>query len=119
MLAERLEKGMASAVCGNGESKSTNVRGPSLVGSLCMLCRYKDFCSLLAALVYPVQNIFVFTIHYSNSFVFIAELGGQAVVLGHLSLSMCLLLLACPAGGGDGAKSYDKRSVIFFPIFVP
>ncbi len=43
----------------NGDSKSTNDRGPSLVGSLGLSCRrYKRFCSALAALVGPVQNIF-------------------------------------------------------------
>jgi hypothetical protein len=42
----------------NGDSESTNERGPSFVGSLGLSCRYKIFFSALAALVIPVQNIF-------------------------------------------------------------
>jgi hypothetical protein len=45
----------------NGDSKSTNERGPSLVSSLGMSCRYNSFCfcSALVALVCPEQNIFL------------------------------------------------------------
>ncbi len=50
----------------------------------------RDFCSALAALVGPVQNIFFLTVHYFILFVYIAQQAGQAVVLGRLSLSMCL-----------------------------
>jgi hypothetical protein len=32
-------------------------------------CRYNSFCSALAALVSPVQNIFFLAVHYFNSFV--------------------------------------------------
>jgi hypothetical protein len=56
----------------NGDSKSTNERGPSF-----------------AALVGLVQNIFFLAIHYFNAFVPIAQQAGQAVVLvllGHLCL---------------------------------
>jgi hypothetical protein len=56
----------------NGDSKSTNERGPSLVGSF-------NFCSALAALVGPVQNILFLAIHYFNSFFPIAQQAGQAV----------------------------------------
>ncbi len=44
----------------NGDSKSTNERGPSVVDSLGMSCRYNSlcFCSALATLVCPGQNIF-------------------------------------------------------------
>jgi hypothetical protein len=54
----------------NGDSKSTNERGPSLVGSLGSSCRYKRFLSCLGvhALVGPVQTIFPITVHYLNSF---------------------------------------------------
>jgi hypothetical protein len=41
----------------NGDSKRTNERGPSLVGSLASSCRYSRFCPALAALVSLVQNI--------------------------------------------------------------
>ena len=46
----------------NGDSKSTNERGPSLVGSLGL-----DICLALVALVGPVQNIFFLTIHNFKS----------------------------------------------------
>jgi hypothetical protein len=50
----------------------------------------RNFCSALAALVSPVQIIFIFTVHYFNSFVHIAQQAGQAAVPGRLSLSVCL-----------------------------
>jgi hypothetical protein len=37
-----------------------------------------------------ITNIFVLTVHHFNSFVPIAQQAVQAVVLGRLSLSMCL-----------------------------
>jgi hypothetical protein len=52
----------------------------------------RDFCSSLAALVGPVQNTFFLTIHHFHSFVPSAQQAGQATVLGHLSLCMCLWL---------------------------
>ena len=53
----------------NGDSKCTNERRPPLVG-----CRAgtRDFCSALAALICPVQNICFLTAHFFNSFVPIA-----------------------------------------------
>jgi hypothetical protein len=51
----------------NGDSKSTNERGPSLVDSLGSSCRYTRFLSCLAAVVGPVENIFFLTIHHSIS----------------------------------------------------
>ena len=74
----------------NGDSKSTNERDPSLVSSLDLSNLYERFCSALAALVGPEQNIFFLIVHYFNSFVFIAQQAVQAAVLGRLSLSMCL-----------------------------
>jgi hypothetical protein len=50
----------------------------------------RDFCSALAALVGPVQNIFFLTVYYFISFLPIAQQAWQAVVLGRLSLNMCL-----------------------------
>jgi hypothetical protein len=50
----------------------------------------RDFCFTLAALVSQVQNIFFLTVLYFNSFAPIALRLGQAVVLGHLPISMCL-----------------------------
>ncbi len=70
----------------NRDSKSTNERGPSLVGSLGLSCHYKRFLYALAALVGSVQNIIFLTVHYFNHF----PPAGQAAVLGRLSFSMCL-----------------------------
>ncbi len=42
----------------NGESKSTNERGPSLVGRWPFRAGTRDCCPALAALVRPVQDIF-------------------------------------------------------------
>ncbi len=52
----------------NGDSKSTNERGPSMVGS----CQIRDFCSALAAPVGTVEKKFFPAVHYFNSFVPIA-----------------------------------------------
>ncbi len=70
----------------NGDKKSKNEKGPWLV------CwdRTIDFGPALAALAGPVQYIVFLTVHYFNSFVLIAQQAGQAGMLGHLSLSMCL-----------------------------
>jgi hypothetical protein len=74
----------------NGDSKRTNERGPSwLVRRACRVGT-RDFCSALAALFGPIENIFFRTVHYFNSFVHIAQQAGQADVLGRLSLSVCL-----------------------------
>jgi hypothetical protein len=69
----------------NGDSKSTNERGHSLVGSLACPDGTRVFGSALADLVVPAQNIFFRTVQ--NTFVLIAQQAGQAVVLGLLSLS--------------------------------
>jgi hypothetical protein len=57
---------------------------------VCYACRAgtRDFCSALAALVGPVQNIFFLTVHYFTSFVPIAQHAGRAALLGRLSLNM-------------------------------
>ncbi len=73
----------------NGDSWSTYQRGPSLVGSLRSSCRYyRFFCSALAALVSPVQNIIFLTAHFFTSLVPIVQQPRQAVVLGCLSLCL-------------------------------
>jgi hypothetical protein len=51
----------------------------------------RDFCSTLAALVSPVQNTFFPHCTLLQFLCPIAQQAGQAVVLGRLSLSMCLL----------------------------
>jgi hypothetical protein len=71
----------------NGDSKITNERGLSLVGSLGLLCRYKRFLFVaLPALVGPVLNIFFLTVPYFSSFGLIALQARQAAVLGRPSL---------------------------------
>ncbi len=55
----------------------------------------REFCSALAALVGPVQNVIFLTVHYSISIpLSIAQEVGQAVVLGGMSLGICLWLIA-------------------------
>ncbi len=78
----------------NGDSKSTNERSPSLIGSLGSSCQYERFffCSVLAALVAQYKIYFYPTVHYFNSFVLIAQQAGPAVVQGRLSLDACLWL---------------------------
>jgi hypothetical protein len=72
----------------NGDPKSTNERDPSLV--VCWACRAgtRDFCSALAALVGPGQNIF--PRHTFFPLLYIVQQAGQAAVLGHVSLPTCL-----------------------------
>jgi len=57
----------------NGASKSTNERGPSLAGSLGLLCRYKRFVFCLGCSSRPSTKYFFFP-NYAlfNSFVPIA-----------------------------------------------
>ncbi len=89
---ERLERGgpcWLFETDTNGVSKSTNVRGFSLVASLGSSCRYKRFLSCLGCTSRPVHNIFFLPVHYFNAFVSIAQQVGQAGVQGRLSLNMC------------------------------
>ncbi len=51
---QRDKRGVTEA---NGGSRSTNERGPSLVGPLAFSCQYRDFCPALAALVGQAQNL--------------------------------------------------------------
>jgi hypothetical protein len=76
----------------NGDSKSTNERGPALFDSLGFRACHRDFFSALAALVGQVQNIFFLTIQYFNSFDPIGHQAGKAAVLGRLSLFVSLVL---------------------------
>jgi hypothetical protein len=72
-----------------GDSKRTKGKGFCL-GMFRWVGRAGTFCLASAALAGPVQNIFSLAVHYFNLFVPIAQQAGQAVVLGCLSLSMCL-----------------------------
>ncbi len=68
----------------NGDSKRTNVRGPSLVGSLGMLCRYKIFLFCLDCSSQPSTKYYF---PHRTLFHFIsAHRPGHAGVLGRLSL---------------------------------
>jgi hypothetical protein len=90
--AERLERGwpLLTVGTGNGDSKSTNGRGPSLVGSLGFSCRYKRFLFCLGCSNRPRRKKFFFTVFYFNSFIPTSQQAGQAAMLVRLSLSMCL-----------------------------
>ncbi len=78
----------------NGDSKSTNERGPSLVSSLGLSCRYKGFLSRIGSSNQPsTQYFFPHCTQYFNPFVSIAQQAGQAVMLGRLSLSMWVGIL--------------------------
>jgi hypothetical protein len=58
----------------NGDSKSTNERGPSFLPWACR----------------PITKYYFLTVHYFNSFAPNAQQAGQTAVMGRLSLSMCL-----------------------------
>ncbi len=101
--SERLERGgpmLTLETEVNGDSKKTNERGPFLVGSLGLSCRYKRFLICLGCSSPPSKKIFFFlTVHYFKSFksfVPIAQQVGQAAVLSHLSLSACVSLVWLP-----------------------
>jgi len=70
----------------NGQSRSTLVSRPSLVGLLSSLCRYKIFLSCLGC------SSRSSTEHFSSPNAFSLDLSSadQAVVPRHLSLNMCL-----------------------------
>jgi hypothetical protein len=74
---------------------------PWLVRWACRASK-RDFCSALAALVGPVQNIFssLYTIQF---FVPIAQQVGQAAVLGRLSISIFLCV------GPSGLRSANTN----------
>ncbi len=90
LRSEKLELTVETEV--NGDSKRTNERGPSLVGSLDFSCRYKRLLFCLGCSSRPSTKYFFLTVHYLNSFVPIAQQAGQAAVLGRLSLSVSLSL---------------------------
>ncbi len=71
----------------NGDSKSTNDRGPSLVSSICLLCRYNRFLFSPGCSSRP--NIIYFFPH-RTLFLFLCPQTGQAAVLDRLSLSTYL-----------------------------
>jgi hypothetical protein len=76
----------------NGDSKITNERGPSLVGSLGSLCQCKIFLSSLGCSSRPSTTYIFLPVNYFNSFVPVAQQARQAVVLGRLSLNVSNLL---------------------------
>jgi hypothetical protein len=93
----------------NGDSTSTNERGPPLGLS----CRYKRFLPCLCCSRLPSTNIFfLYYLYTLFQFIYpIAQQAGHAVVLGRLSLSICL---------GAGTQIDDsKKRVGFLRYYVP
>ncbi len=76
----------------NGDSKSTNERGPSMVGSLGLSCQYKTFMFCLSSTTQPSTKYFssphTFSLYVSPD----PQQPGQAVALGRLSLSMSVYI---------------------------
>jgi hypothetical protein len=71
----------------NADSKRVQMKGVLARLVCCIMglsCRFKIFCSALAAEVGLVQNIFFLITFYFNSFVPIAKQAGQSAMLGRL-----------------------------------
>jgi hypothetical protein len=88
-MTERLERGRPQLTVeteANGDSRSTYERGP-FVGWLGLSCRYKSFCSALAALVGAVQNIF-----YLPVTIFIPLFTSPTKLSRHPCWEACLLV---------------------------
>jgi hypothetical protein len=68
-------------VNGDSELGSTNERGPFLIGSLGLSCRYNRFLSFLGCSSRPSATYFFLAVHFFNSFVLNAHQAGQAAVL--------------------------------------
>jgi hypothetical protein len=73
----------------NGDSKSTNERGPSLVGSLGLSCRFNRFVFSLAS-VRPVQNIFFLTSIFPHRPTIWAGSQAGSPVFWYVSLNLML-----------------------------
>jgi hypothetical protein len=103
-----------------GVSQSTNERGPSLVGSLGLLCQYKRFLFCLGCSSRPRTKYFFLT-HHTLFQCLCPHHPGQAVVLGLLFLRMCLwclptfLLWSCP---GIHWSAHLKKQLKFVIIFL-
>jgi hypothetical protein len=95
------------------ELRQMGTQRVQMKGDLPWACRAgtRDFLPAFAALVGPVQTFFSFTIHYFNSFIPIAQQAGHAVVLGRLSLSICL-------GVGTQIRRQQKK-VDLLHYYVP
>ncbi len=101
------------------DSKSTNERGISLVGSLGSSCRYKR----LFALVSPVQNILFLTVHYINLCGPHRPATWAAVVQGRLYLNACpwacQLRRSCKWGGGGQHPVLGQNLPVFNNCLFP
>jgi hypothetical protein len=75
----------------NGDSKSTYERGPSLVGSLGSLCRYKRFMSCLGCSGQPSTKCF------SSPYISTLHLSPSRSKLGRRSCQVACLLI-CVSG---------------------
>jgi hypothetical protein len=89
---------------------STNEGGPSLIGSFCSSCIYERFLSCLAALVSPVKNVFLLTVHYFTLCLSIAKQPGQAVVCRTACLLICVFGLQ-PLDTHKRRNNYKHRSL--------
>ncbi len=69
----------------NGDSTSTNERGPSLVGYLGLACRYKRFLFCLGCFSRPSTKYFSSPHTISIPLPPFDQQAGQAAELGHLS----------------------------------
>ncbi len=95
----------------NGDSKSTNERNPSLVGSLVLSCRYKRFlfCLGCSSRTTVVQNIFFLTVHYIDSLTpSPSNLGMQPCWV------TCLLVRV---SGDDNYGKHWFRSIAYYSSF--
>ncbi len=118
-LTQRDQRGAATADCWNWGKMRT--QGAQMKGVLPRLVRWtcraeiSFFCPALAALVGLEQNIY-------NSFVPIVEQAEQVVVLGRLSLSLCLWFNTEGRGRGGGvhlaaSTTAPKLEILYLFLF--
>jgi hypothetical protein len=111
VFPERLERGGPCWLVEtelNGDSKISNERGRSLVGSLGLLCWYKRFLFILGYSSQP-RTIYVVLFQF---FVLIGQQAGRADALGRLSLSMCC------SGCSQGPGLSDSRLILCVQVWT-
>ncbi len=95
----------------NGVSKSANERGPSFIHVACRACT-RDFCSALAALVGPVQNIF------SSPYTISMPLSPSPSKLGRQPCWVaCLLVCVCASNSPTANLRKPALEVKRIPVF--
>jgi hypothetical protein len=109
----------------NGDSRSTNERGPSLVESLGSLCRYKRFLSCFGCCGRPSTKKFFRKVHYFISFVpSPSKLGKQSCWVACLLMCVSVrhttvkkgLPFSRPQPGCHGPNSPWTGIIKFFPF---